>query len=179
MPRVWSVLPIGAWGLRRKITVRSGALAPIRRTRAQRALLIVIFARRQDGWREEDGRQLWAGRARRRRGASTAARRVRGRPGLAAAATEGCHPQEAASRPTARRKPPCLPYTLRLNSASVRSHRCSAARSQLRGWPSGLGEGLARRRRALEAVEKVLTSSLCSPWAVTLGGSAVRCDTGP
>ncbi len=58
------------------------------------------------GWLARGGRPpALGGPGHRRRGVSTAARRVRGRPGLAAAATEGCHPQEAASRPTARRKP--------------------------------------------------------------------------
>jgi len=37
-------------------------------TRAQRAPLTVIFARRQDGWREEDGRSALAGAGTRRYG---------------------------------------------------------------------------------------------------------------
>jgi hypothetical protein len=67
-------------------------------TRAQRAPLTVIFARRQDGWREEDGRSALAGVVTRRYGLYRQ-RPDAERPREAAAATQGDRPEEAATLP--------------------------------------------------------------------------------
>ena len=58
--RVWSVLLIGAEVLPGKITVKGGACAIAPATRPG-APLTVIFARRQDARREEDGPVRYAG----------------------------------------------------------------------------------------------------------------------
>jgi len=67
-------------------------------TRAQRAPLTVIFAWRQDGWREEDGRSAFAGAVTWRYGLHRQ-RPGAGRPREAAAATQGSRPEEAATLP--------------------------------------------------------------------------------
>jgi len=72
---------------------------------------------------------------------------VRGPPSLAAAATEGCHPEEAASRPSDDGSP-LFPDSLRLDT--VRFAVADALRSALKGMagrPAWRAEGVPLKAR--------------------------------
>ena len=119
-------------------------------TRAQRAPLTVIFARRQDDWREEDGRSALAGAVTWRYGLHRQ-RPGAGRPREAAAATQGSRPEEAATLPPPAAADPRGREPLTAGAAPDRLPGVS--RSAPGAWrrPSPL----ARRRRALKPWRKL------------------------
>ena len=121
-------------------------------------------------WLARGGRlPALGGSGHRQRGASAVAGGVRGPPSQAAAATEGCHPEEAASRSNGG-ECPLLPSSLRLKVASVRSCRYPTCSLSKRGRSSGP----ARRRRFLEAVEKCCHSSGLDTRARSLSARSAR-----
>ena len=104
-----------------------------------------------------------------RAGLSAAWREYRRASGAGMAGPGGCRdgglpPAGSGEPPHRAAEAPCLPYTLRLSSALARSHRCSVARPKL--W---LTVRLARRRRALEAVERSSGLLVLQPQPVILG----------
>ena len=130
----------------------------IRRTRAQRALLTVIFARRENARREEDGPVCSRGHIgdKLRRGLGPCRC---GRADLAAA------PRPEGSRPSGRGRPaascprprPALAWSSRRfaqPSDVLASPRLNSAEAGRPGAPVGL---------ALEAVEKVVTAKRGAP----------------
>ncbi len=120
-----------------------------------RTTLIVIFARRHNARRGEDGPATGAGTATRgalRRVAGLAA--GAGVTAVRAAARAGALSRERQRaklpRPLRRDSPPPRPPTAR-HTPDRSTHPLCAGRAHSRGWSGP--DGLARRRRALEAAE--------------------------
>jgi hypothetical protein len=114
----------------------------------------VIFARRQDARREEDGRHLLQLRPPGLRPvppAAGAGQRCAGRRRDA-----GFRSKERRSEPAQQRQGPPLPQPLSAGrcAGSARPVDLEAAPGARLGRP-----GLARRRRALEAVQKIVTAA--------------------
>ena len=145
------------------------------KTRAQRASLTVIFARRENARREEDGPVSSRGRGHR-------VELLRELPACGCGPADPVvGPRPEGSRPSGRGRPPA-PESVRCPStppgsgtSSRASSRCLSvvARSRVRTRPGP--DGLARRRRALEVFGR--ESCHKSPRVVRLWG-VVRCADG-
>jgi len=113
----------------------------------------VIFARRQDGWREEDGRSLGLA------GLPGALRPVPAAAGAGLPVRGSRRDRRASARREAAELPPRyrrMPGTLAAQRGLLRRIASLVARGSRPECGPGR-TGLARQRRALETVEKIVT----------------------